>query len=303
MGCFMCKCSAIEDVNKNDSFYPINVITSRYHSNVRLQQVGRTISNEPSHNHVSLSNASFDEDKEIKQNGDIDPLLCVANKCSICFELTEPSELFRSSRFCPPSHIFCKTCMSKYVLTCAERANFSIRCPGIDCHAMLHFWQIEGFLDARSLVMFNDFKKSADEREKILRRMRVMLEMESPSKFILAMQELNFKQCPRCFIWIERIEAGCSKMTCRCGCMFCYECGAKNAICDCSRPVIGFYSRATILNNYSGRGPELAKKGNPARRRRKLLGGQMWPDDFHTVRRSDGQSSSRYPDFVHEPLW
>jgi len=34
----------------------------------------------------------------------------------------------------------------------------------------------------------------------------------------------KYKSCPKCRIKIDKFE-GCNKVTCRCGCVFCYVCG------------------------------------------------------------------------------
>mmetsp|Transcript_51346 Transcript_51346/g.120602 ORF Transcript_51346/g.120602 Transcript_51346/m.120602 type:complete len:119 (+) Transcript_51346:1029-1385(+) len=34
----------------------------------------------------------------------------------------------------------------------------------------------------------------------------------------------KLKQCPKCQFWVER-NNGCDAMTCRCGFVFCYQCG------------------------------------------------------------------------------
>ncbi|VFQ94267.1 unnamed protein product [Cuscuta campestris] len=45
-------------------------------------------------------------------------------------------------------------------------------------------------------------------------------------------QGKEWKRCPNCRIFVERIS-GCGFMSCRCGCTFCYRCGApaKDHLC------------------------------------------------------------------------
>ena len=55
-------------------------------------------------------------------------------------------------------------------------------------------------------------------------------EKENDIKFEDYVKGSNFKQCPNCKRWIEKIS-GCNHMTCTCGNYFCYGCGKNNCIC------------------------------------------------------------------------
>lgn len=39
------------------------------------------------------------------------------------------------------------------------------------------------------------------------------------------MEKEGWRKCPACGRIIERIEDSCNKMTCGCGCVFCWKCG------------------------------------------------------------------------------
>ncbi|XP_006356128.1 probable E3 ubiquitin-protein ligase RNF217 isoform X1 [Solanum tuberosum] len=43
-----------------------------------------------------------------------------------------------------------------------------------------------------------------------------------------------WQRCPRCRIYVAR-AAGCAQMVCRCGCGFCYKCGAESTNHHCKR--------------------------------------------------------------------
>ena len=47
---------------------------------------------------------------------------------------------------------------------------------------------------------------------------------ENDQKFDDYVKGNNFKQCPRCKRWVEKIS-GCNHISCRCGSNFCYNCG------------------------------------------------------------------------------
>ena len=74
------------------------------------------------------------------------------------------------------------------------------------------------------------------------------------------LRELGCRPCPKCGSWIEKgpsmeafgipIAEGCDKMTCRCGCKFCYKCGSINATCDCTSKDHGFFSHSDVMSDY-----------------------------------------------------
>ena len=74
----------------------------------------------------------------------------------------------------------------------------------------------------------------------------------------------NIRRCPECSSLIEKVDPrlgihGCDNMTCRCGCKFCYKCGAVFSIpgssftkaCNCSGDH-GFFDGDDVRNNYRG---------------------------------------------------
>jgi hypothetical protein len=75
-----------------------------------------------------------------------------------------------------------------------------------------------------------------------------------------ALHRQGFRKCPGCGAWIEKgpameafgvpLAEGCDKMTCRCGCQFCYRCGALNANCSCTGADHGFFSHQEVLDEY-----------------------------------------------------
>ncbi|XP_059284137.1 E3 ubiquitin-protein ligase RSL1-like [Lycium ferocissimum] len=44
----------------------------------------------------------------------------------------------------------------------------------------------------------------------------------------------EWQRCPRCRIYVAR-SSGCAQMRCRCGCYFCYKCGAESTNHHCKR--------------------------------------------------------------------
>lgn len=63
----------------------------------------------------------------------------------------------------------------------------------------------------------------------------------------------SFRQCRNCTAWVEKTD-GCSKMTCRCGGRWCFDCGTPEATCKCTPSNHVFYSHATVVNNWGRSG-------------------------------------------------
>jgi len=61
----------------------------------------------------------------------------------------------------------------------------------------------------------------------------------------------NIKRCRRCGNGVE-LESGCLKMKCICGYRFCYQCGAENAICDCTPSHHGFFDNQNGMGDFAG---------------------------------------------------
>ncbi|XP_019433132.1 PREDICTED: uncharacterized protein DDB_G0292642-like [Lupinus angustifolius] len=63
------------------------------------------------------------------------------------------------------------------------------------------------------------------------------------AKFLESAKANKWRKCPNCSFYVQR-TSGCEHMTCRCGCNFCYRCGAKwefGHTCKWSSVNIGFH--------------------------------------------------------------
>eukprot|EP00913_Durusdinium_trenchii_P020410 g19174.t1 len=76
-----------------------------------------------------------------------------------------------------------------------------------------------------------------------------------------ALARLGIRPCPQCRVMIQKqadgLFTGCDKMTCRCGCMFCFRCGSEAraggvARCRCVGPQHSYIPRSAVLSNYEG---------------------------------------------------
>ncbi|CAK90086.1 unnamed protein product (macronuclear) [Paramecium tetraurelia] len=66
-------------------------------------------------------------------------------------------------------------------------------------------------------------------------------------KFQSFVKEANYKQCPKCKVWIEKSQ-GCAHMKCKCNFQFCYNCGGEYKKCKCKNNTIF----SAIINIFSG---------------------------------------------------
>ncbi|CAK0788614.1 unnamed protein product, partial [Prorocentrum cordatum] len=74
-----------------------------------------------------------------------------------------------------------------------------------------------------------------------------------------ALRQLGVRVCPQCASPIEKQGAGlghgCDKMTCRCGCQFCYACGAVAGPggaprCKCVGDHHSYLPHSSVMNDY-----------------------------------------------------
>jgi hypothetical protein len=69
----------------------------------------------------------------------------------------------------------------------------------------------------------------------------------------------NTQACPSCHIIVERTE-GCNSMACKCGAVFCYQCGAAACICQLRVPE----ERLAFWHVHSGVIPAVPSTAAPA---------------------------------------
>ena len=142
---------------------------------------------------------------------------------------------------CPALHL---SCLSKYLLIRAESGHFPATCP----------------FCLRKLSVVEVYKNlGTSEKITWLRQHERWMQLRESGRSdpgleeITLMQGLGCRRCPSCGAWIEKQSGGwltgCDKMTCRCGCRFCFQCGSVEASCDCS---LGhdFLDRELVLSNY-----------------------------------------------------
>ncbi|CAK9082016.1 unnamed protein product [Durusdinium trenchii] len=145
---------------------------------------------------------------------------------------------------CPKVH---RACLSKYLMIQAESGYFPATCPF--CLRKLSVVELyEHLSKSEKKIWLQQHDGWRELRESGPNGRHPDLEEAT------LMQDLGCRRCPGCGAWIEKQAGGwltgCDKMTCRCGCRFCFQCGSVEANCGCS---LGhdFLDREMVLSNYT----------------------------------------------------
>ena len=134
-------------------------------------------------------------------------------------ESLEGPEDGEAGNACPPVH---RACLSKYLIIQAEEGKFPCTCPF--CLRPLSVREVHENLSPRSCRVWL-------RMHSLWRELRECPGPETNAKGVNTdpdlfqevrmMQELGYKRCPACGVWIQKQEpgwlTGCDKMTCRCG--------------------------------------------------------------------------------------
>jgi len=106
-----------------------------------------------------------------------------------------------------------KACVAQYILAKAADAQLPVLCPRPDCRTRLPSAYIAASL-------------SDAERERYNAAARFMkAKPEASADDAAEVDGLGLTRCPSCAHFVEKAE-GCDTIACRCGCSFCYRCGA-----------------------------------------------------------------------------
>jgi Ring finger domain len=138
--------------------------------------------------------------------------------CSICLE---PATVLNSRvtlRLC--GHEYCGNCLETWFLQQERSGLETPTCP--QCREVVHD-------DDIFLALGRKLGVSAGHGENgnHLVNDGAPLDLDDGEEFtITLLAELGAQACPDCGLWIIK-EDGCDNVMCRCGCRFCYCCGAK----------------------------------------------------------------------------
>mmetsp|Transcript_133443 Transcript_133443/g.231934 ORF Transcript_133443/g.231934 Transcript_133443/m.231934 type:complete len:448 (-) Transcript_133443:33-1376(-) len=193
--------------------------------------------------------------------------------CPICLEdveahqsvenVGERSSVSQSCGHCRAG--FHRTCAAKYALSAAEAGKLPLLCPVHQCRERWPGEIVAAVLSPDELNRYNAAVRSVRE----LRNQQYPAAVEQRARersprTRQALKELGVRVCPQCHSEIEKqaggIVHGCDKMTCRCGCRFCFVCGKvarKDGngrylpSCSCVGENHSYLEHGSVVNNYS----------------------------------------------------
>ncbi|CAK9111339.1 unnamed protein product, partial [Durusdinium trenchii] len=177
--------------------------------------------------------------------------------CPICLQSLEDQG---RHCVCPCGTSFHGTCVATYVTSQAEQGGV-VKCPS--CASI---WPEEVYSPCLGdqPELQQRFERAKKSQEELLSR-RADVQADGTSELSPrtkeALARLGIRPCPQCRVMIQKqadgLFTGCDKMTCRCGCMFCFRCGSEAraggvARCRCVGPQHSYIPRSAVLSNYEG---------------------------------------------------
>jgi hypothetical protein len=179
--------------------------------------------------------------------------------CPICLERLLGSKSDIVTRLPCCNGFVHSGCVGEWALRSALQGVYPHKCPSCPSGQLEDAWVV------RKII------KPSDDSGKYLRYIAAVdgiLQLRANKRKLESMsneeQQLlydqGFRKCPKCGAWIEKgpsmeafgitLAEGCDKMTCRCGCKFCFRCGSINANCGCTGADHGFFDHQEVLNQY-----------------------------------------------------
>lgn len=175
-------------------------------------------------------------------------------QCPICLCDVEDIELsFCSCESCLTC--FHLPCAARHALTAAEAGQLPLLCPVPGCRQKWPAAIVGRALNAEELERYNAAVRSVRE----LRRASHTQQALSP-RTAEALKTCGIRRCPQCGSGIEKqqgsITHGCDKMTCRCGCRFCFVCGLEatkggRSRCSCVGDHHVYLPHQSVMNDYA----------------------------------------------------
>jgi len=170
-------------------------------------------------------------------------------RCPICLDDSDAA----STQDCGACRSkFHQNCAAQHALSSAEAARLPLLCPVPGCKARWPSTMVAWALhEEEQLQRYNASVRS-------FREQRQGAAALSP-RTAEALRGAGVRFCPACNVPIEKQEGGllhgCDKMTCRCGCKFCFKCGVKagphgQANCNCVAAHHSYLSHESVMRDY-----------------------------------------------------
>jgi len=191
-------------------------------------------------------------------------------ECPICLSDEDLGDLSLSSSPCsaPVGLVmrcdacrapFHRACVSRHLLSAAELGQAAQRCPVTGCRTgwplALPAWALEG--EPQQQARYDAAVGATAELQAAAAAAGESAPMTPRS--VESFRRLGIRACPRCRACIQKqaegLLSGCDKMTCRCGCMFCFKCGMEAraggvARCRCVGMHHSFIPHSQVMGNY-----------------------------------------------------
>lgn len=203
-----------------------------------------------------------EEAGSIEKNELVAALAKCLTRCPICLDgESEDDKLMHRCDSCrTPFH---RCCAAQHALSAAEQGSLPLLCPVPGCRNRWRAAFVAAVLHPNELERYNVAVRSVREMRQNSTNSGGFATM-SP-RTAEALRSRGIRPCPQCGALIEKQAAGlthgCDKMTCRCGCKFCYHCGVVAgpggmARCSCVGAHHSYLSHEDVLRNYDNFGSQ-----------------------------------------------
>jgi len=194
-------------------------------------------------------------------------LAACLSRCPICLENADDGDSNSSIQRCDACRApFHQRCCAGHALAAAEAASLPLLCPVPGCKSRWRSSIVAWALTEEELCRYNAAVRSIRELRDTSQSSGAALSPRTSD----AMKQLGVRACPRCHAMIEKQDPGlvhgCDKMTCRCGCRFCFQCGSLagdngEARCKCVGDHHSYLTHEQVLHNYDDLpdGPNLGR--------------------------------------------
>lgn len=130
---------------------------------------------------------------------------------------------------CSHGHRTCHECLAKYLTSCIQDRPWSVRdlrCPVPACSFAFRKAAVLSLVDDAVGRQYKHLLKHPEHNPS---------QPATDPSFLqyVAQRGRGIQRCPRCGAYCE-LMYGCNRVTCRCGCRFCMNCGRVRGEFECS---------------------------------------------------------------------